>query len=104
MAQSRLPFPGDYVWYDSQLGGEFSVPIGAKVKTVTEEWLAFLTEDNEDVSIPINEIHRLKLMQESNVDGVEDMIHLDDVSEAGLLRNIRIRFGKDRIYVRMMFL
>ena len=26
-------------------------------------------------------------------------IHLDDVSEAGLLRNIRIRFGKDRIYV-----
>ncbi|XP_065199418.1 unconventional myosin-VIIa-like isoform X2 [Sycon ciliatum] len=37
-------------------------------------------------------------MQESNVDGVEDMIHLDDVSEAGLLRNIRIRFGKDRIY------
>ena len=50
--QGRLPFPGDYVWYDSGEAGEFSVPIGAKVKTVTEEWLAFLTEDHE-----VNHIH-----------------------------------------------
>ena len=46
-SQTYLPFPGDYVWYDSGSSEEFHVPIGAQVKTVTEDWLAVRTEDGE---------------------------------------------------------
>jgi len=40
-----------------------------------------------------------KSMSESSKNGVDDMITLSELNEGSLLRNLRIRFEKDVIYV-----
>jgi myosin heavy subunit len=38
-------------------------------------------------------------MHGSSVEGVEDMAHLEDLHEAGILHNLHVRYKKDQIYV-----
>ena len=42
---------------------------------------------------------KLRAMHTSSVEGVEDMIQLGDLNEAGLLRNLQMRYMKNLIYV-----
>jgi hypothetical protein len=44
---------------------------------------------------------KLRTMHTSSVDGVEDMIQLGDLNEAGILRNLQMRYMRHLIYVRM---
>ena len=88
---------GDYVWLDSKEKGEFEVPIGARVVASNAQQLRLVDDEGADCVLPSG--IRLKLMHTTSVHGVEDMIALGDLNEAGILRNLLVRYKENIIYV-----
>uniref|UniRef100_A0A663LP84 Myosin VIIA n=1 Tax=Athene cunicularia TaxID=194338 RepID=A0A663LP84_ATHCN len=89
---------GDYVWMDLKTGREFDVPIGAVVKLCDSGQIQVVDdEDNEHWISPQNATH-IKPMHPTSIHGVEDMIRLGDLNEAGILRNLLIRYREHLIY------
>ncbi|KAI4892023.1 hypothetical protein NFI96_034232 [Prochilodus magdalenae] len=83
---------GDYVWVDSSIG----VPIGAEV-TLSESGQLQLIDD-EGKEHKIKKDASPKSMHPTSVNGVDDMIRLGDLNEAGLLRNLMVRHREGIIY------
>ncbi|XP_028626467.1 unconventional myosin-VIIa isoform X1 [Grammomys surdaster] len=89
---------GDYVWMDLKSGQEFDVPIGAMVKLCDSGQIQVVDDEgNEHWISPQNATH-IKPMHPTSVHGVEDMIRLGDLNEAGILRNLLIRYRDHLIY------
>ncbi|XP_041849279.1 unconventional myosin-VIIa-like [Melanotaenia boesemani] len=85
---------GEWVWVDSDIG----VPIGARVKeTPTGRRLLVDDEGHERSLLPEQEAS-LRIMHPTSVEGVDDMIKLGDMTEAGLLRNLLLRYKQGTIY------
>ncbi|NXL35881.1 MYO7A protein, partial [Glaucidium brasilianum] len=95
---SSLWFQGDYVWMDLKTGREFDVPIGAVVKLCDSGQIQVVDDEgNEHWISPQNATH-IKPMHPTSIHGVEDMIRLGDLNEAGILRNLLIRYREHLIY------
>ncbi|XP_069496098.1 unconventional myosin-VIIa isoform X2 [Ambystoma mexicanum] len=89
---------GDYVWLDLKTGREFDVPVGAVVKLCDSGQIQVLDDEgNEHWISPANATH-IKPMHPTSIHGVEDMIRLGDLNEAGILRNLLIRYRDHLIY------
>ncbi|XP_029380560.1 unconventional myosin-VIIb-like, partial [Echeneis naucrates] len=85
---------GEWVWVDSDVG----VPIGARVK-VTPAGQRFLVDDEGKEQTLSQELEAsVKIMHPTSVEGVDDMIKLGDMNEAGLLRNVLLRHQRGIIY------
>nr|XP_027798384.1 unconventional myosin-VIIa isoform X1 [Marmota flaviventris] len=98
MSQMGFHFKGDYVWMDLRSGQEFDVPIGAVVKLCDSGQIQVVDDEgNEHWISPQNATH-IKPMHPTSVHGVEDMIRLGDLNEAGILRNLLIRYRDHLIY------
>ncbi|KAM6292772.1 unconventional myosin-VIIa isoform 1-T1 [Porphyrio hochstetteri] len=83
---------------DLKTGREFDVPIGAVVKLCDSGQIQVVDdEDNEHWISPQNASH-IKPMHPTSIHGVEDMIRLGDLNEAGILRNLLIRYREHLIY------
>ncbi|XP_032115039.1 unconventional myosin-VIIa isoform X1 [Sapajus apella] len=96
--KSYAILPGDYVWMDLRSGQEFDVPIGAVVKLCDSGQIQVVDDEgNEHWISPQNATH-IKPMHPTSVHGVEDMIRLGDLNEAGILRNLLIRYRDHLIY------
>ncbi|KAM6438328.1 unconventional myosin-VIIa [Rhynochetos jubatus] len=83
---------------DLKTGREFDVPIGAVVKLCDSGQIQVLDDEgNEHWISPQNASH-IKPMHPTSIHGVEDMIRLGDLNEAGILRNLLIRYREHLIY------
>ncbi|KAJ3589043.1 hypothetical protein NHX12_009891 [Muraenolepis orangiensis] len=82
---------GDYVWVDLKMGREFDVPVGAVVKLCDSGQIQVLDDESRNAS-------HFKPMHPTSIHGVEDMIRLGDLNEAGILRNLLIRYHELVIY------
>lgn len=88
---------GDYIWIEPVTGKEFDVAIGARV--ISAEGRRIQVRDDDGADVWLSPERRIKAMHASSVQGVEDMISLGDLHEAGILRNLLIRYKENLIYV-----
>nr|XP_020479722.1 unconventional myosin-VIIb-like [Monopterus albus] len=85
---------GEWVWVDSDIG----VPIGARVKVTPSGQRLLVDDDGKEQSLSKEQEASLRIMHPTSVEGVEDMIKLGDMNEAGLLRNLLLRHKQGLIY------
>ncbi|TNN01494.1 hypothetical protein fugu_010876 [Takifugu bimaculatus] len=89
---------GDYVWLDLKSGREFEVPIGAVVKLCDSGQIQVTDDEGNEHWISPQNATNIKPMHPTSIHGVEDMIRLGDLNEAGILRNLLIRYREKLIY------
>uniref|UniRef100_A0A669C140 Myosin VIIAa n=1 Tax=Oreochromis niloticus TaxID=8128 RepID=A0A669C140_ORENI len=89
---------GDYVWLDLKTGREFEVPIGAVVKLCDSGQIQVVDDEGNEHWISPQNATNIKPMHPTSIHGVEDMIRLGDLNEAGILRNLLIRYREKVIY------
>ncbi|XP_062354885.1 unconventional myosin-VIIb isoform X3 [Cinclus cinclus] len=89
---------GDHVWLDTQPNSEFNVPIGAVVKESDSGRILLEDDEGKEHWITARNMHMVRLMHPSSVQGVEDMICLGDLHEAGMVHNLLIRHQEHKVY------
>ncbi|KAM6939036.1 unconventional myosin-VIIb [Lycodopsis pacificus] len=85
---------GDFVWVDSGVG----VPIGAEVEVTDTGQLQLIDDEGKEHKINKKTEGTIRPMHPTSVKGVDDMIRLGDLNEAGLLRNLLVRHKEGIIY------
>ncbi|KOC63304.1 Unconventional myosin-VIIb, partial [Habropoda laboriosa] len=91
-----ITLQGDYIWIEPISGREFDVAIGARV--ISAEGRRIQVKDDDNKEQWLTPERRIKAMHATSVQGVEDMISLGDLHEAGILRNLLIRYNENLIY------
>ncbi|XP_033099934.1 myosin-VIIa-like [Anneissia japonica] len=92
---------GDYVWLEdprkkNKTSGD--VPIGARVKIADSGQLQLQDDEGKDHWISSDVAQKLRTMHITSIEGVDDMIRLGDLHEAGILRNLLVRYQNNVIY------
>uniref|UniRef100_A0A8C9XWS2 Myosin VIIBa n=1 Tax=Sander lucioperca TaxID=283035 RepID=A0A8C9XWS2_SANLU len=85
---------GDFVWVDSGVG----VAIGAEVTVTDTGQLQLIDDEGKEHKIKKKTEGTIRPMHPTSVKGVDDMIRLGDLNEAGLLRNLLVRHKEGIIY------
>jgi len=86
---------GDWAWVDPETNGEFDVAVGGQIKNVEGDKYCVIDDEKAETWVPTK---KLRPMHPSSVSGVEDMIQLGDLNEAGILRNLYMRYAEGKIY------
>ncbi|XP_047442774.1 unconventional myosin-VIIa [Mugil cephalus] len=86
--------PGDFVWLDTRDG----MTIGAQVKVADTGQVQLIDDEGKVRNIKKKKEANLRPMHPTSVEGVDDMIRLGDLNEAGLLRNLFVRHQAGVIY------
>uniref|UniRef100_A0A8B9BN79 Myosin VIIB n=1 Tax=Anser brachyrhynchus TaxID=132585 RepID=A0A8B9BN79_9AVES len=89
---------GDHVWLETHTNSEFNVPIGAVVKDSDSGRILLEDDEGKEHWIMAQNMHMVRPMHPSSVQGVEDMIRLGDLHEAGMVHNLLIRHQQHKIY------
>uniref|UniRef100_A0A667Z7P2 Myosin VIIBb n=1 Tax=Myripristis murdjan TaxID=586833 RepID=A0A667Z7P2_9TELE len=85
---------GEWVWVDSNIG----VVIGARLKLTDSGQRILVDDEGQERRLSQEEEASLRVMHPTSVEGVDDMIQLGDLTEAGLLRNLLVRHKQGIIY------
>uniref|UniRef100_A0A183V3G8 Unconventional myosin heavy chain 6 n=1 Tax=Toxocara canis TaxID=6265 RepID=A0A183V3G8_TOXCA len=84
------------IWIEPPTKNQFACPIGARVIDSYGGKIKVIDDDNREQWLPAEQ--RIRIMHPTSVQGVEDMIRLGDLHEAGILRNLFIRYKQKLIY------
>ncbi|KAM5165557.1 unconventional myosin-VIIb [Mantella aurantiaca] len=87
---------GDHVWLE--ITSESKVPIGAVVKDSHNGETMLEDDDGKEHWISPRNIKSIHPMHPSSAQGVDDMIRLGDLNEAGIVHNLHIRYKEKHIY------
>lgn len=88
---------GDYVWLPCG-SNEFSAPIGAVVTYHDGIRVKVVDDEGKEQWFSAQEASKFKPMHITGVEGVEDMIRLGELNEAGILHNLLKRYYENNIY------
>uniref|UniRef100_A0A3Q2GJ36 Myosin VIIB n=1 Tax=Cyprinodon variegatus TaxID=28743 RepID=A0A3Q2GJ36_CYPVA len=94
MTNSAFSDQGDFVWVETGSG----VPIGAEVTVDDTGQLQLIDDEGKAHKVKKKNAGHIRAMHPTSVKGVDDMIMLGDLNEAGLLRNLLVRHKEGIIY------
>uniref|UniRef100_A0A8C3I1N4 Myosin VIIB n=1 Tax=Chrysemys picta bellii TaxID=8478 RepID=A0A8C3I1N4_CHRPI len=97
-SNTALSLNGDHVWLESLSNSEFNVPIGAVVKISDSGQILVEDDEGKEHWITARNISAVRPMHPTSAQGVEDMIRLGDLNEAGIVHNLLIRHQEHKIY------
>uniref|UniRef100_A0AC35U950 Myosin motor domain-containing protein n=1 Tax=Rhabditophanes sp. KR3021 TaxID=114890 RepID=A0AC35U950_9BILA len=91
---------GDFIWIESNKAisdpNVYCNAIGGRVISIEGGSINVLDDNGNEQSLSPE--RRIRLMHPSSVNGVDDMIQLGDLHDAGILRNLMMRYKEKVIY------
>ncbi|XP_061055072.1 unconventional myosin-VIIb [Eubalaena glacialis] len=95
MSDLRL---GDHVWLNLTSADKTSVPIGGIIKETKPGKILVEDDEGKEHWIRAEDLGTLSPMHPNSAQGVDDMILLGDLNEAGMVHNLLIRYQQHKIY------
>lgn len=89
---------GDHVWLNPNSANKTSIAIGGIVKEMKPGKILVEDDEGKEHWIQAEDFGTLSPMHPNSAQGVDDMIHLGDLNEAGIVHNLLIRYQQHKIY------
>uniref|UniRef100_A0A8C6WAU8 Unconventional myosin-VIIb n=1 Tax=Nannospalax galili TaxID=1026970 RepID=A0A8C6WAU8_NANGA len=89
---------GDHVWLNPPSTDKTCVAIGGIVKDTKLGKILIEDDEGKEHWIQAEDLGTLSLMHPNSSQGVDDMICLGDLNEAGMVHNLLIRYQQNKIY------
>uniref|UniRef100_A0A8C2VAX4 Unconventional myosin-VIIb n=1 Tax=Chinchilla lanigera TaxID=34839 RepID=A0A8C2VAX4_CHILA len=89
---------GDHVWLDPPSTNKTSVAIGGIIKETKPGKVLVEDDEGKEHWIQAEDLGALSPMHPNSAQGVDDMIRLGDLHEAGIVHNLLIRYQQHKIY------
>ncbi|MEJ1286345.1 myosin XV [Cricetulus griseus] len=90
--------PGDHVWLDPPSTSKTTVAIGGIVKETKPGKVLIEDDEGKEHWIHTEDLSNLRAMHTNSAQGVDDMIRLGDLNEAGVVHNLLVRYKQHKIY------
>ncbi|XP_012931915.1 unconventional myosin-VIIb isoform X2 [Heterocephalus glaber] len=89
---------GDHVWLDPPSTDKSNVAIGGIIKETKPGKILVEDDEGKEHWIQAEDLGALSPMHPNSAQGVDDMIRLGDLHEAGIVHNLLIRYQQHKIY------
>ncbi|KAI4543990.1 hypothetical protein MG293_004256 [Ovis ammon polii] len=89
---------GDHVWLNPTPADKTRVAIGGIIKETKPGKILVEDDEGKEHWIQAEDLGTLSSMHPNSAQGVDDMIRLGDLNEAGMVHNLLIRYQQHKIY------
>ncbi|KAF4026282.1 hypothetical protein G4228_018407 [Cervus hanglu yarkandensis] len=96
--QDPYPDKGDHVWLNPTSADKTRVAIGGIIKETKPGKVLVEDDEGKEHWIQAEDLGTLSSMHPNSAQGVDDMIRLGDLNEAGMVHNLLIRYQQHKIY------